>query len=65
MINLPETDTETQLKNHLRSAANTLANVGSALTMKGGKDDLILRDMVLESMQDIMEATNRFKELRS
>lgn len=64
-MQLPSSDTEAELKKHLRQATFMVANIGSALGMRSDKDSQMFAGMLVEVMEHLQEATTKFSELRN
>lgn len=65
MVKIPEHDSETEMKNHLRQAIQIISNVGSGLAMRADQQSLMGAAALVEAAQHIEQAVLKFKDLRN
>lgn len=65
MLKIPESDTESQLKKHLRDATQIISNVGSGLGMRADQQSQLAANSLVVAAEHILEASKLFGELRN
>ena len=65
MVKIPEHDSETEMKKHLRNAVLIISNVGSGLGMRADQHSQMAAQALVEAAQHIEQAVLKFKDLRN